>query len=137
MFNHFWPLKITVMQSPALYSYDSAEREYIITVRKVKIQVRRAVTLWEKGIILKGGEFCFPSLDWSPYPKEYERLEKTIVTDMKFATEIYDEEDLAESLLGVEEPMGRISLNGCKSKWFPIVKVTIIEEGKEGGIIIE
>jgi hypothetical protein len=48
---------------------------------------------------------------------------------MRFAPEIYSEDDMPEDLINKGEIKGRIVIGRCKSRWFPIVRVYVIREG--------
>ena len=122
VFKYFRPLKITPFGT-AYYEYHTELREYIVIVREVEVHVRRPTSTKARCLQLKGDKKCYPSAD--ARFKTIEMWEQSELYPMRFATEIYDEEDLRNK--GVIQ--GRIILGRHKSKYFPIVEVKAIREG--------
>ena len=124
MVRYFWPLKINPFGFASI-QYDDELREYIVIVSQVEIHVRRSVTVPTRCFQFKEDKNCYPCVD--NRFQNAERFKQTnIYNNMKFTTEIYHEDDMPKKLREGEAINGRIVLGRCKSKWFPVARVEVI-----------
>jgi hypothetical protein len=119
VFKYFCPMKI-VSVGRGYYECAHGIKEYFVIVHQVEVRVRRPLITKARCIQIGDDKNCYPNA--KVLNGNIESWEFTDFHTMRFAAEIYNEDEMPEDLRNKGVTKGRIVIGRCKSKWFDIKK---------------